>query len=686
MPNSVPHKPPGNPPAARKTRTARSKYVLRACQECHRRRAKCDGQKPSCSRCLARGLSCVFSTNVDHRGSAPRSHVSLLQARIALLEQVLQLHDIDIEASIARITAQKAKSEAGLPSLDVESQKDLQHVSHRRDHDEPFFGVTSGRLELPTEPNIALPSRNSNPHISSSVDKPSIPQNQLQGLFPPEVQTLAPDPNKSAELQENLIRLYFEWEQPWLQAVDEALFRDSRRSNGRYHSPLLIDCMMALASRYSDRPDVRSDPRDSNTAGMTFMRSAEVRLQGELKWPTITTVQSLAIMAIFYVAIGSDAAGWLHHGMAIRLVLDMGFNLDTTADVGLGRLTNAEVQLRRQIYWALYCSDILWASYTGRVCTMLDSQGSVPLMENVLSNGNQSDAVTTSGPDRPLLPIFLRYLSTQCQILERILNNLYAPKGLDTAHKRQSFFDSCFLDLQNWLFALPKELKIDSDQPSASPHLYTLHMCFHTCIILLAKPFLPKKANPSESSIALEACRQAAKDICNLGNRYRTAFGSFRRSPITATHCTLTATLMIMFLGKGSRGDLDCCLLALGELAESWAPAKRYWQTLSRVLGERSNSENGDTTASTRVHAQDDGDEADQSQGWNLAGPSHNMQAQPMELHPWSFEDTIFDPVPALDFSQVDFEQLGFNPLGVLPFDYIGYGVLNFDSQWMPHI
>jgi hypothetical protein len=214
---------------------------------------------------------------------------------------VLQLHDIDIDASIARITAQKANSEAGTPSPDAECQKDSQHVSHRRDRDEPFFGVTSGRLELPTEPNVALPSRNSNPHISSSADKLIIPQNKLQGIFSPEAQTLAPGSSKSVELQENLINLFFEWEQPWLQVVDENLFRDSRRSNGRYHSALLLDCMMALASRYSDRPDVRSDPRDSNTAGMTFMQSAEVRLQAELKWPTITTVQSLAIMAIFYV-------------------------------------------------------------------------------------------------------------------------------------------------------------------------------------------------------------------------------------------------------------------------------------------------------------------------------------------------------------------------------------------------
>jgi hypothetical protein len=223
---------------------------------------------------------------------------------------VLQLHEIDIDASIACITAQKDKSEAGLPSPDVECQKDSQDVLHCRDRDEPFFGATSGRLELPTKPNVALLSYNNNPHISCSEDKLMVPQNQLQGLFSPEAQTLGPGSNKSAELQETLINLFFEWEQPWLQVVDEALFRDSRRSNGRYHSALLIDCMMALASRYSDRPDIRSDPRDSNTAGIAFMQSAEVRLQTDLKWPTITTVQSLAIMAIFYVVRTSKYVSW----------------------------------------------------------------------------------------------------------------------------------------------------------------------------------------------------------------------------------------------------------------------------------------------------------------------------------------------------------------------------------------
>lgn len=68
---------------------------------------------------------------------------------------------------------------------------------------------------------------------------------------------------------------------------------------------------------------------------------------------------------------GADAVAWLHQGTAHRLALDMGLNFDGT--FGLGSMSAEEVGLRRQIYWALYCTDKLHATYSGRVCTMLVS-------------------------------------------------------------------------------------------------------------------------------------------------------------------------------------------------------------------------------------------------------------------------------------------------------------------------
>lgn len=98
-----------------------------------------------------------------------------------------------------------------------------------------------------------------------------------------------------------MLQLYFTWEQPWYQVVDEELFRKSKRTNGRYFSPLLLNCILALASRLSDRPEVRVDAQDPSTAGRVFLDAAEVLLHFEIRSPTITTLQSLAILGTLYV-------------------------------------------------------------------------------------------------------------------------------------------------------------------------------------------------------------------------------------------------------------------------------------------------------------------------------------------------------------------------------------------------
>lgn len=105
----------------------------------------------------------------------------------------------------------------------------------------------------------------------------------------------------SDELEAHLIDLYFEWEQPWLQVVNETLFRESLACGGRYCSPLLLNCILAMGSRYCDDLEVRTDMNDSNTAGKAFVAKAEKLIQNDLRWPKITTIQSLAIMGMVYI-------------------------------------------------------------------------------------------------------------------------------------------------------------------------------------------------------------------------------------------------------------------------------------------------------------------------------------------------------------------------------------------------
>jgi hypothetical protein len=97
-----------------------------------------------------------------------------------------------------------------------------------------------------------------------------------------------------------LIDLFFTWEQPFNQAVDERMFRQSRHSNGKWSSPLLLNCMLCIGSRHSDRAEVRTDPQDPNTAGRVFLEKAEVLLHFDLKSPSLTTIQAVVILTTAY--------------------------------------------------------------------------------------------------------------------------------------------------------------------------------------------------------------------------------------------------------------------------------------------------------------------------------------------------------------------------------------------------
>lgn len=120
-------------------------------------------------------------------------------------------------------------------------------------------------------------------------------------MDPAEYQDTPGDDLISEELKSHLIDLYFEWDQPWLPVVNEKLFRESLVYKGRYSSSLLLNCILATGSRYCDRLEIRSDPNDPNTAGMMFIQKAENLIERDLRWPKITTIQSLSIMGLYYI-------------------------------------------------------------------------------------------------------------------------------------------------------------------------------------------------------------------------------------------------------------------------------------------------------------------------------------------------------------------------------------------------
>lgn len=238
-----------------------------------------------------------------------------------------------------------------------------------------------------------------------------------------------------------------------------------------------------------------------------------------------------------------------------------------------------------------------------------------------------------------------------CRIIEKILRSLYetnistiswllliqlrwSPKPLLHCHQRAAFFDSTLLELKTWYYDLPSELKVDRPSgPSRFPHAYTLSMVYHQAVILLCCPFVtvnaqsptpPKgetvqhspqsndKQQPnSRYAKGLSSCSNSIRVMCCIAQRYRQTFGSFKLSPITATHCTLSTALMLIELccaakpvAKHSPTDdgpqphrlpphaaVALCFQVLRELSTSWNIAKRIGRNLERVYIQRYGSE-----------------------------------------------------------------------------------------------
>lgn len=229
---------------------------------------------------------------------------------------MLRNHAIDIDASLAALssshpnlagadlltaTADPGHGETS-PDFDAlcaafEGALSIEEaLNYEGDGEFRYFGPTSGRLQFMSDP-VQEESQEALPRQSQAISADPAAANPRAEM---NRRILAEDDSGlivSEELKSELVNLYFTWQNPWLLVVDEDLYRSNLKTRGRYWSPLLENCILAIGSRFTDNPDVRADPDDTNSAGRFFFERAEVYLSYELKFPSITTIQSLFLLS-----------------------------------------------------------------------------------------------------------------------------------------------------------------------------------------------------------------------------------------------------------------------------------------------------------------------------------------------------------------------------------------------------
>ncbi|GME26355.1 putative glutamate carboxypeptidase protein [Neofusicoccum parvum] len=440
--------------------------VSTACKACRIKRTKCDGHPQQCSACRYRNQPCEYVYTEDRRKPPSKQHVQALEARIHTLERQLA-------AACARACADDSGSPhaaSRVPMAPIRAT-DIDDVTD-----------TLGSFNIGDGGEICYFGSRSNFNLLRSarlVDRPSSLEMQRRGREATRQQIgLAP---VSDELEAHLLGLFWTWQNAWQRVVARAPFLRDRAARsgapcGRFYSPALLASMLALASRYSDRPEVRADPLDARTAGDTFAAQAKIMLLYECETPTTTTVQAIALLSLRETALDKEGLGWMYCGMAVRMALNLGLHLDCSRCVDEGLLTAEQVEVRSVTWWGCYVLDKLFNIGLGRPSMILDCLMTVEMPSTCCEEEQQPWTSSSADPTDASAPVShcVSNAIHTCKLLisvVEILDNIYSPGKPD----KTSMVSDAHLRLTSFYNALPAVLRISkSYKDRALPHVYQL--------------------------------------------------------------------------------------------------------------------------------------------------------------------------------------------------------------------
>jgi hypothetical protein len=143
-----------------------------------------------------------------------------------------------------------------------------------------------------------------------------------------------------------------------------ALSPDVLAESREHGNAFLLNCVAAMAARFSRNPAVVRPELKPHEYGQPFQVRAESLLASSLAVPTRETVSALVLLAHLGLSNASESHMWMYTGMAVRMAVDLGLHLDTVAE------TEAEARLDRLAFWPVLVLDYSLSFGTGRRTTL----------------------------------------------------------------------------------------------------------------------------------------------------------------------------------------------------------------------------------------------------------------------------------------------------------------------------
>ncbi|KAI9038443.1 putative C6 transcription factor [Aspergillus affinis] len=383
------------------------------------------------------------------------------------------------------------------------------------------------------------------------------------------------------QLVSHLISLYFTWDHPLSQIIDQRMFIEHMSkgdTNSEFCSPLLVNSVLAMASAYSDFPEVFSSPGDLTTKGKHFYAEAERLWIAEDGHTSLTNIQAVALMSCVLSFQTKRKASWLMLRQAVQLAQDFGMFQAPRSSHQEWKKTRIDVQCAAVVTaWGLFALNSQVSLESGKVANLARPRFK-PFTRNKLDDevawvpyprSNQIDYDTKPA----LLASVMAHTTDLTEIVVDIQDLLY-DKALDLRMEDTWVAaNNLYTRLGAWLEGLPDALQVDEEQ---IPQILYMHINYHYTTIYLSGFFLDHEGRtlqPAQIEQARLAQLQSANQIAHCLRIHHESYG-LRHVPR-------------LMLGPTNRGAL-ALLAALEdeELKESFIELCRFLVAFSKRFSQ----------------------------------------------------------------------------------------------------
>ncbi|KAF8992795.1 fungal-specific transcription factor domain-containing protein [Cyathus striatus] len=575
------------------------KIIQRACDNCRRRKIRCDEPVPphrKCPSCVAHNMKCTYQAEPKKRGrpNGTRTNGSIagrVDQEVAPSEDKLPKNAvIDVLRKAAALTISSQDDPFTDENLTEKPESPSNTV---KSEDNRMWGKSSGMMFMKT----AMSFKKKDPE--GAQIKRRIMQNRRQIFWeklPWYKEPISPVVNYTfppPDLTRKTIDAYFDHVNLFYPLLHRPTFeRDVAnelhlRDKG-FGSVLLLVC--AVGSRYMEKIDERAmvdGVHSPLSAGWKWYNQVQVVKSSIANSPTLYDLQVYCLAVHFLTGCCAPHTVWLLAGFGIRLAQDVEGH---RGRVPLEKLTK-EDELWKRAFWILIAMDRMISMGIGRPCAIFDDHFDLAMpiecddeywehpdpKQRFKQPTDVPSTVTAFNQHLRITKIVAFAMSTVYSIKARFWDYIldewdqYVVTELDSA-------------MNNWANSLPNHLRWD---PNIADDRFfklsgSLISIYYYVQILIHRPHIREKGHPSPHSFpSLAICTNAARSCALVLDHQMKRCGAVY--PYMQL-CAVTAVVVLILNIWGdkrsgvdtdpkAKGRVEMCMGVLRKAEDRWYSA-----------------------------------------------------------------------------------------------------------------